>query len=246
MRKILLTTGPSNLPTLICLPGAMCTPQVYARSATRAGLNAIALAWMEDEGAFDLPSITERIVDAIAGEGDVVLVGHSLGTPLAVLATLAANRGTDVRIKGLVLSNSGANTRGHGDASAIVRKIEDEWGEPMWRAFAARCFRAMPESPLLEEVLRYPQQIRSSAVAQAIRSQIETDLLPLLSELPDIPVAVVHGQYDSARTLAHARELAGAIRGATLHVFETGHTTCAEDPDAFASVMRDVAERASF
>ncbi|HEV3429756.1 MAG TPA: alpha/beta hydrolase [Paraburkholderia sp.] len=245
MRIVPLARGRSNFPTLVCLPGAMCSPLVYARAAKESGLNAFALAWMEDDGPFDLDAIAGRIAHALADEGDVVLVGHSLGTPLAVLATLAASARPDVRVKGLVLSNSGANTKGHGDASAIVRRIEDEWGESMWRAFVSRCFHIDPEGPLLDEVLKYPARLRSNAVAQAIKSQIETDLLPLLGQLPPIPVAVVHGRFDVARTLAHAQELAGAIQGATLHVFETGHTSCAEDPSAFAQVLRAVTEGAA-
>ncbi|MGF6768009.1 3-oxoadipate enol-lactonase [Paraburkholderia sp. GAS199] len=245
MRIVPLSSGPTDLPTLVCLPGAMCSPLVYATAATQAGLNAFALAWMEDDGAFDLHAIAGRIVDAIARKGEVVLVGHSLGTPLAVLATLAAAERDDVRVTGLVLANSGANTKGHGDASAIVRRIEENWGEPMWKTFAERCFHTMPSSPLLDEVLAYPARVRSGAVAAAIRSQMDTDLLPLLGQLPDVPVAVVHGTYDAARTLAHAEELSGAIRGATLHVLDTGHTSCAEDPIGFAAIMRAVAETAT-
>lgn len=243
MRLVPLTTGRPGSPTLVCLPGAMCSPLVYASTALESDLNAFALAWMEDEGPFDLESISNRIVDAIAGNGDVILVGHSLGTPLSVIVTLAAIRRPDVRIGGLVLANSGANTKGHGDASAIVTRIEEDWGDSMWRAFAARCFYTPPSGALLDEVLGYPARIRSSAVAAAIRSQMETDLLPLLGQLPAIPVAVVHGKHDVARTLAHAEELASAISGATLHVLDTGHTSCAEDPVAFARILRAVAER---
>ncbi|WP_414440602.1 alpha/beta fold hydrolase [Burkholderia sp. 22PA0106] len=245
MRIVPLAQSPAALPTLICLPGAMCSPLVYADAARLSGLNAVAFAWMEDDGAFDLDSIARRIVDAVPAGRDLVLVGHSLGTPLAVLSALAAHRRADVRIRGLVLANSGANTRGHGDASGIVRRIEAEWGEPMWQAFAARCFQTLPAPPLLDEIVGYPEQLRSEAVAQAIRSQIETDLLPLLPSLPPVPVAVVHGQFDVARTLAHAEELAGAIPGATLHVLQTGHTSCAEAPEEFAAILRGVAEQAA-
>lgn len=82
-------------------------------------------------------------------------------------------------------------------------------------------------------------------MAEAIRSQIETDLLPVLSQLPAMPVAVVHGEHDVARSIEHARELSGAIPGATPHVLQTGHTSCAEDPQAFADIVRAVAERAA-
>lgn len=241
MRIVPLASGDSRFPTLFCLPGAMCSPLVYAQSAQAAGLNAKALPWLEDEGPFDLNSIANRIVDAISGEGDVILVGHSLGTPLAVLATLAAAQRQNVAVTGLVLSNSGANTKGHGDAAAIVRRIKEEWGEPMWDAFVGRCFHAMPEGHLLNEIRGYPTRLESRAVAEAIQSQMAIDLLPLLGELPDMPVAVVHGQYDVARSIAHAQELALGVRGAKLHVLPTGHTSCAEAPAEFAEIVLSVA-----
>jgi len=244
MRTILLASGDVNFPTLLCLPGAMCSPLVYAQSAVDSGLNARALAWLEDEGPFDLHSIANRITDVISGEGDVILVGHSLGTPLAILSAIeSARRGSDA-VRGLVLSNSGANTKGHGDAGAIVQRIKDEWGEPMWDAFVGRCFHVVPEGLLLDEIRKYPARLQSHAVAQAIQSQIEIDLKPLLGALPDIPVAIVHGQYDMARSLAHAEELVQGIRGAALHVLPTGHTSCAEDAVAFARIMRGVGEEA--
>jgi 3-oxoadipate enol-lactonase len=243
MRTVSLANGDPRYPTVICLPGAMCTPHVYAQSAAHSGLNVQAFGWLEDDGPFDLESIALRILDALPDETDVVLVGHSLGTPLAVLTALAAQERGRAGVRGLVLSNSGANTHGHGDADSVVRRIEEEWGEPMWRAFAARCFHTLPKDALLDELLSYPKQLRSRAVADAIRSQMRTDLLPLLPGLSGMPVAVVHGQHDPARTLQHAEELAGAIDGATLHVLQTGHTSCAEDPVAFARIVRSVAER---
>ncbi|POR51082.1 alpha/beta hydrolase family protein [Paraburkholderia eburnea] len=126
MRIVPLATGDSKFPTLVCLPGAMCSPFVYKQCAVTSGLKAEALAWLEDDGPFDLNSIANRIVDAISDDEAVILVGHSLGTPLAVLAALKAFARGKRTVKGLVLSNSGANTKGHGDAEAIVRRIRED------------------------------------------------------------------------------------------------------------------------
>lgn len=74
---------------------------------------------------------------------------------------------------------------------------------------------------------------------------MKTDLLPSLATLGGIPTAVVHGTSDPARTLTHAQELAGAIPDATLHVVDTGHTSCAEDPLLFGAILRDVPIRSA-
>jgi 3-oxoadipate enol-lactonase len=239
MSATTLNDGDPSLPTLVCIPGAMCSPRVFAACARASGMHAIALNWLETEGPHDLDSIAARIVATIADRPRVILTGHSLGTPLAVLTALR----DPARVAGLVLSNSGANTKGHGDVDGIVKRIRDAWGPAFWDAFVTRCFHRRPEGPLLDEVLGYPARVSQDAVIEAIRSQQATDLLPVLGAL-DRPTAVVHGEHDSARTLAHARELTDAIAGARLHVLDTGHTSCAEAPDAFAAIVREVAARA--
>lgn len=241
MPKIVLTEGERPGPVLVCLPGAMCSPQVFADAAQRSGLPAIALAWLEDAGPHDLASIANRVSDAISDLPSVVLVGHSMGTPIAMLTALREAEHRNRRIHGLVLSNSGANTRGHGDIKAIVDKINNAWGQPFWDAFVARCFQTLPAPALLNEVRHYPGRLRQQAIIEVLLSQQAIDFVPLLHKLSDTRVAVVHGVHDQARTIEHARELAQGIPGAALHLFETGHTSCAEDPQRFAEVLRSIA-----
>ncbi len=231
----------ATAPTLVCLPGAMCSPQVFAEAAKRSDLPAIALAWLEDDGPHDLLSVAARVSAAISHLPAVILVGHSVGTPIAILTALHEARIGSPRIQGLVLSNSGANTHGHGDIAGLISRIQNQWNQEFWDTFVARCFRTLPASPLLEQVRAYPSRLRQQAIVEALLSQQATDLAPCLHALPRVPVAVVHGRHDPARTLAHAQELAGGIAGATLHVMDTGHTSCAEDPEAFSVVLRVIA-----
>ncbi len=77
---------------------------------------------------------------------------------------------------------------------------------------------------------------------EAIRSQQATDLRPMLGALANVPITVVHGKHDTARTIEHAHELSNAIPGSRLHLLVTGHTSCAEDPDTFAAILRSVAQ----
>lgn len=238
MPKIPLADGQRPGPVLVCLPGAMCSPQVFAEAARLSGLPAIALAWMEDAGPHDLASIADRVLGAIADLPSVILVGHSMGTPIAVLAALREAELHRSQIHGLVLSNSGANTKGHGDIPALIERISNDWDQPFWDAFVARCFHTLPPEPLLAEVRGYPGRLRPQVVIDAILSQQALDLVPLLGKLPDIQVHVIHGTHDQARSFAHAREMADGIAVSALHVFDTGHTSCAEDPERFAAVLR--------
>jgi 3-oxoadipate enol-lactonase len=236
-----LNDGDPARPTLVCIPGAMCSPRVFAACATSSGLRAVALHWLETDGPHDLDSIAARVAESVSRMPRAILVGHSLGTPLAVLAALRIRANGASRVDGLILSNSGANTRGHGDADALVERIRTEWAHPFWDAFVARCFHRLPQGDLLDAVHAYPSRVNKEAVIEAIRSQQATDLLPVLGALADTPTAVVHGRHDVARTIEHARALSDAIPGSTLHVLDTGHTSCAEDPDAFAAIIRSIA-----
>lgn len=243
MRITNLSEGRIGGPVLVCLPGAMCSPKVFEEAAQRSGLPAIGLGWLEGSGAYDLDSIASRVCNAIADLPSVILVGHSLGTPIAMLVALQESQAGSDRVKGLVLSNSGANTHGHGDIAKLITRIRHDWGESFWSAFIARCFRTLPASPLLEEVRAYPQRLDSRCVAEALLSQQAIDFAPLLHTLPQVPTAVVHGQHDPARTLAHAHEMVNGIAWATLHLMDTGHTSCSEDPVGFASVLRDIGRK---
>ncbi|WP_213878966.1 alpha/beta hydrolase [Pseudomonas sp. dw_358] len=241
MRITRLSEGDGSGPELVCLPGAMCPPQVFERAAHLSGLAAIGLGWLEDEGGHDLESIAARVRSAIVGLPSVILVGHSLGTPIAMLVALQEARAGSTRVQGLVLANSGANTRGHGDSAKLVERIRHDWSEAFWEAFIARCFRTLPAGPLLDELRAYPQRLDRYAVIEAILSQQTMDFAPMLQALPRVPTAIVHGQHDPARTLAHAHEMVSGIAGATLHVMDTGHTSCAEDPVGFARILQAVA-----
>lgn len=232
-----------HAPTLVCLPGAMCAPQVYLESARRSGLNAVALGWLEGDGPHDLDTIAERVSAAIVDLPAVILVGHSLGTPIAMLSALRESAAGTGRVRGMVLANSGANTHGHGDIEGLIERIRSQWGEAFWDAFVTRCFHTRPQPPLLAQVLDYPARLSNTAVVEALRGQHAKDFVPLLPTLPRVPVAIVHGRHDPARTLGHAQQMADGIADASLHVLETGHTSCAEDPDAFAAVLRAVAAR---
>lgn len=175
-----LNKGDDALPTLVCIPGTMCSPQVFAACAAASGMNAIALHWMDTAGPHDLDSIAARIVASIASIADmprVMLVGHSLGTPLAMLTALREWQGGAWRIEGLVLSNSGANTRGHGDVDALIAHIHRASTSrprstryaasrrPICLPCSARC-RARPPSFMASTMPRAPLNMRASCRAR--------------------------------------------------------------------------------
>jgi 3-oxoadipate enol-lactonase len=235
--------GEASGPLLVCLPGLLCPPEIFTEALRAAGLRGVGLAWLEGRGPFELAAVAARVRQAIAGLGPVVLVGHSMGMPIAVLAALGdADDGSD-RIRGLVLANSGANTRGHGDIAPFVERVRTAWGPALWKAFVFRCLGGPVPEALLERMRGYPAGIDPVAVIEALTSQQRLDLLPVLSRLGGLPVAVVGGLRDPARPREHAEQLAAAVPGATLTLLDSGHTPCAEMPEAFAAVLRELVAR---
>lgn len=230
-------------PLPVCLPGLLCPPEIFGDALRAAGLRGIGLAWLEGPGPFGLEAVAQRVREAIAGLGPVVLVGHSMGMPIAVLAALGEIDAGSDRVRGLVLANSGANTRGHGDIEPFVRRVQTAWGPSLWDAFVTRCLGGPVPDPLRERMRAYPAGIDPASPIEAIRSQQRLDLLPVLHRLAGRPVAVVGGLRDPARPREHAEQLAAAVPGASLHLFDSGHTPCAEQPEAFGAVLRELVAR---
>jgi pimeloyl-ACP methyl ester carboxylesterase len=146
-------------------------------------------------------------------------------------------------VVGLVLSNSGANTKGHGDVESVIERVLQTWGPPLWKATTERSLGGVCPAELVDSFMTYPRRITAEATAESLRSLQQTDLTSMLSELSSVPTAVVHGSRDPARTLSHAESLSNGIPGSRLVVLDTGHTSCVEAPGEFAQVIRCVVEQ---
>jgi 3-oxoadipate enol-lactonase len=142
-----------------------------------------------------------------------------------------------------VLSNSGANTKGHGDVESVIERVLQTWGPPLWKAMTERSLGSVCPSELVNSFMTYPRRVTAEATAESLGSLQQTDLTCMLSELSSLPTAVVHGSRDPARTLSHAQSLSNGIGGSRLVALETGHTSCVEAPEEFAKVIRAVVEQ---
>jgi len=238
IRTVTLAAGEKQGPVVLCVPGAMCPPEVFGGMARRLGCRVLGLAWLEGDGPHDIASVSMRVAELAAQFPRVVLIGHSIGVPIVALAAQRCLSSNAAALQGIVLSNSGANTKGHGDIDAVIDRVLNAWGAEFWDDFIERCIGTPVPEPLLETFRGYPAALDPRHVAAAIKSQKDIDLLPMLSLLSAVPVAVVHGRMDPARSLAHAQELAAHIPGSSLHVLDTGHSSAAEQPDRFADIVR--------
>ncbi len=238
-----LSHGPKNRPTLVFLPGALIPPNAIAPVTRIVKLRAIGVGWLEGAGPHDLHSVAARVAILLRELGPTVLIGHSVGTPIAALAAAIDLRSTKRNVVGLVLSNSGANTKGHGAVESVIERVLQTWGPPLWKAMTERSLGSVCPTELVDSFMTYPRRVTAEATAESLVSLQQTDLTCMLSELSSLPTAVVHGSRDPARTLSHAQSLSNGIAGSRLVALETGHTSCVEAPEEFAKVIRAVVEQ---
>jgi pimeloyl-ACP methyl ester carboxylesterase len=175
-------------------------------------------------------------IDA-AGDGPLVLVGHSMGGMLA--QALAARR----RPAGLVLVGTTAQAwppEVHQAWLGLVAAAEQAWSPDL----------AAQIAPMLmgQDFLSRRPDWRSGWAAEVVdwdRSGM-SNLAAAVAGRPDmtqatgalgVPTLVVHGEADVAIPLAAGRDLAALTGGELLALPGVGHCPPLEAPDAFAEAL---------
>lgn len=201
-------------------------PQYQSIAYARAGL--------DESGSDGQPKTIEAhvqdlaaVIDQLAPDGKVVLVGHSYG---GLLATEYARLHPE-RLQGLVLVDPATMGQRHAFRQANrERVLADD-----------QALLGMLPPPMADDYRLLMQQLDSDAAA-ATRSQ------------PDVPVALLTATQVSAEPFVfeetaegkalwkqqHAALFAGYSRG-THQYFDTGHNLHREQPKAVADAIRSVA-----
>jgi 3-oxoadipate enol-lactonase len=228
---------------LVGLPGTLCSPAIFEPMARAlAGEVTIApFSWLTQPGPWDIPAVAERVAGHIEDnwQRPVLVCGHSTG---GAIALQLAVRHPDL-VAGLVLADTGAHMRGHGDVDAILRSLRDNWGEELRAAVLDRSFHQPLDDEARAGFLGWAAAVSQQAAYDVLASQRDLDLTGTLASVRR-PAIVIHGRYDRARPSEQGRELAAALPNAEFRLVETGHTPLYEDPAAVASAVRDVLARA--
>lgn len=226
-------------PVLVALPGTLCTPAVFEPLARElAGEAAVdAVPWLMWAGPWDIPSVAARVAAYVTETYDqpVLVCGHSTGGAIALQLAIAA----PALVRGLVLVDTGAHMRGHGDVGAILRRIQTAWGEELRAAVLDRSFREPLGAATRREFLEWASKVSQQAAYDVLASQRDLDLTGALAGIRQ-PAIVVHGRYDQARPPEQGRELAKALPHAEFRLAEAGHTPVYESPAAVAAAVRDL------
>lgn len=222
---------------LVALPGTMCAPAIFDPLAheLHPDLHVDTFSWMTQPGPWDIPSVATSVADHIRRTYDrpVLVAGHSTGGAIAL--QLALN--SPELVAGLMLIDTGAHMRGHGDVSAILERITHGWGERLWADVLDRSFHIAPSPEQRREFIDWVRGVDKRAAYDVLASQHGSDLSPGLATIT-VPTCVIIGRHDPTRTVSQAREFADHFANATFRVLDTGHTPVFEAPEQVAACIR--------
>lgn len=221
-------TVTAGLLTVVLIPGGMATsPIVYRGVTEKLDCQWAVIDWSRSDGPWDVLQLGDRVLEWIREKklGPVVLAGYSAG---GVIAMEAAIKDEERRIAGLLLSNTGPCTIGHGDPELPEKILENWFSEEFYIAFLKRCFAFELDDSLKQELIRYAAEVPAEVAYQAAKTLREYDLRPELHRI-QCPVTVAHGKLDRTRTLDHVKMLTDGIRQARVCLLEGGHTIMVDD-----------------
>jgi 3-oxoadipate enol-lactonase len=243
MEAVLMAPDPAApvlmAPVLVALPGTLCSPAVFEplAAALTGEVTVDPVSWLTEPGPWDIPAVARRVARHIGarGGGPVLVCGHSTGGAIAL--QLAVTQ--PAAVAGLLLVDTGAHMKGHGDVGAILDRVAAGWGEELRAAVLDRSFHQPLDPGVRADYLRWAARCDPRAVYDVLASQRDLDLTGELTAVTQ-PAIVVHGRYDRARPPEQGRELAGALPNAEFRLAEAGHTPVYETPEFVAAAVRDL------
>ena len=169
-------------PVIIGLAGTMLHPDtVFSLLPVDPRAPLVTVDWIAASDKTGLRSVCAALANELtaARAGPIIVIGHSSGGAIALM--LALNH--PELVSGLLLTNTGANTHGHGDpdapkrlAAGLTRDIVDK--------FIDRCFSIAPAPGAAEALRNYALACPDECVVAAMTSQRSIDLAPACRRSP--------------------------------------------------------------
>jgi len=214
--------------TLIFLHGSGCTSIVWQQQLS-AFKNSIALDFPGHPEGDALNSVNElaqwllRYIDK-NNLSDVVLIGHSLGSAIAMQAAILGCR----ELKGLVLIGAGARLKVIPQLlSGLSDLVEKDGGVPDYLLASNQKI----EEPLRTKINEGIKRNGAHVMLQDFTACDNFDVMEHLAGI-DIPVQVIVGDKDQMTPMKYATFLADQLPQASLDVIEnSSHMVFAEKAD---------------
>ena len=224
--RVVQGRGAGDGKLVLCLPGTLCPPWIFPLHTEVTGFRLVGVNWIESPGPWDIESLASRVVELVdeLGERPAIIAGHSTGGAIAMLAALEDARA----VRGLLVSNSGADVRGHGDAESILGSFRDNWNPEFHRRFLARNFHTALDEEELQRFVSWAGSVPQQAAADALASQVSLDFSDRIGDI-SVPVVFGHGRHDLARLVDSAESLTRRVSNSQLRLLEAGHSPMYDD-----------------
>lgn len=217
-------------PVLLCLAGNLCSPEVYDRIQVPEEMDKIYVDYLSGEGPWDMEGMGYELADLILSREQVpvILAGYSAGGVLAISVACKIPG----RIDGLVLSNTGPCSLGHGNpgfAAELKARFDDE---RYIREFLRSCFVNPISKDMEDRLWEYTRRVTKEAAYEVSKSLRETDYREMLKKYKN-PAAIIHGRLDTRRGVDSVAMIRDCIPQADTVLLDTGHTPMYEDPAGY-------------
>ncbi len=144
------------------------------------------------------------------------------------MALSAAIEDKENVLGGIMISNTGANTIGHGDPS-FPQRIQEMWPKrELLEPWFARLFVRECPKALYEILYDYTVSLDKRTAMECATAVREINLAPRLGEIT-CPVLLAHGKLDTTRTESHVNVLRNGISDIEVCYLDGGHTIMVED-----------------
>lgn len=226
-------------PAVLLVPGGMATsPAVFEGIGSMIPWQSAVIDWSRSEGPWDVTEVGKRLLELIHSLdlGPVIAAGYSAGGMIVMQAGISDEDG---RIAGLLLSNTGPCSEGHGDPDLPERILKQWFSMELYEPFLNRCFAFPIDPDLKEKLVRYAKTVPAEVVYQAAVSVRQHDLRPQLGKIK-CPVIVAHGILDKTRTMEHVKMLQDHIAGCSVRQLYGGHTIVVEDRKHWVEALKDL------
>ena len=223
-----------NKAVLLCMAGNLCSPTVFDRIRVPDSMQKLYLDYLVQPGPWDMDSMGWEVIRLIDSLGDVpvILAGYSAG---GVLAISAASKAPD-QVAGLVLSNTGPCSIGHGNPGFVQELRENFDNETYMRSFLSSCFYHPVSREMEDGLLAYARTASMEAACSVSQSLREVDYREALKSYRN-PAAIIHGQLDTRRKMDSVQMIQSSLPQAETTFLQTGHTPMWEDADGYQRAL---------
>ena len=225
----------SQKPALLCVAGNLCDPSVaFEHIIPPKNYQKLYVHYFDGPGPWDMETLGQELARLLEhfSSVPVVLAGYSAGGVLCISATSKVPE----RISGLVLSNTGPCSKGHGNPQ-FAQELKEHFNDETYiRHFLSSCFYHPIPKEVEDRLWEYTRTIPSEAGYEVSLSLRQQDYRESLKAYKG-PAAIIHGQLDTRRKLDSVEMICESLPQAQVTLLQTGHTPMWEDVNGYNKAL---------